>query len=209
MTQILLVRHGETEWNAVSRVQGQSNSDLSARGRRQAETIAARLAVMPIHAIYSSDLTRALDTAAPIAARHGLTVQNAPELRERSFGAWEGLTTDEIAVRFPAEYSQWRSGQSDVEQDIHADVGGETWPQVQGRVFPFLEGVLRKWPEQTVLLVGHGGSLRVAALHALGAALPTALRLQFDNASLTILSYRNDYPPRVKLLNDTSHWEER
>ena len=208
MTQILLVRHGETEWNVESRIQGQTNSSLSTRGRHQAEAIALRLADTPIHAVYSSDLTRALDTATPIAARHGVAIQPAPALRERSFGAWEGLTTDDIALRFPAEYRQWRSGQGDVEQDIHASVGGETWAQVQARVFSFMDTVLRDWHGQTVLLVGHGGSLRVAVLHALGAPLPVALRLQFDNASLTVLSYRDDYPPRVKLLNDTSHWEK-
>ena len=90
MTRILLARHGETEWNAIRRVQGWTDIPLSAKGEAQAQALAGRLSRTTLTAIYSSDLSRAARTAAPTADRHGLTVQSVPELREKGFGDWEG-----------------------------------------------------------------------------------------------------------------------
>lgn len=205
MTHLLLVRHGETEWNAARRIQGHSNSALSPLGRRQADAVAQRLAQTRIDAIYSSDLDRALDTAAPFACRLGLTVQPVPALREKSYGDWEGMTEAEIIAAFPDGWHRYH-----VQQELNYPIpGGETWEQVQTRVLGALLKILAEHPgpDETVAIVGHGASLRPVILDALDAPLPTLLRLRLDNASLTRLEYRLERGGRVIFLNDTAHLE--
>ena len=207
MTLVYLVRHGETEWNAARRVQGHTNSDLSPRGRDQAAAVADRLQNLPISAIYCSDLTRALDTAAPIAASLGLTVIPTPDLREKSYGLWEGMTEAELHASDPQGWHRYH-----VERQLDYPIpGGETWQEVQSRIVTVLHRVLtdHPQPQETVLIVGHGGSLRAAILDALQAPLSTLLHLHLDNASLSLLEYKQDRGGRVLLLNDTSHWTEK
>ena len=203
MTRILLARHGETEWNAIRRVQGWTDIPLSAKGLAQAEALATRLSHTRLNAVYTSDLSRAARTAAPTAARHGLTVQTVPELREKGFGDWEGLNQADLERDYPDLWHRYH-----VARDLEALVpGGETWPQVQERLSTVLRRVLaaHPGPEETVLLVGHGGSGRALVLEALQAALPTLLCLHLDNASLSRLDFHNPGDSRVLFLNDTSH----
>ena len=108
-TQLLLIRHGETAWNAEHRIQGQLDIPLSPQGMLQAAQLAEFLADEPVSAIYSSELSRAWLTAAPLASRLELEVIAEPRLRERSFGIFEGLTLDEIAERHPDEFREWRA----------------------------------------------------------------------------------------------------
>jgi probable phosphoglycerate mutase len=205
VTRILLARHGETEWNAVRRVQGWTDIPLSEKGHAQAEALAVRLSHIPLAAVYSSDLSRAAQTAEPAAARQGLTVQTAPELREKGFGEWEGLTQADLERDYPHLWHRYH-----VARDLTALVpGGETWPQVQERLSAALGRILaaHSGPDEAVLLVGHGGSGRMVILEALGATLPTLLRLHLDNASLSHLDFRSEGDSRVIFLNDTSHLE--
>lgn len=206
MTHILLARHGETEWNAIRRVQGWTDIPLSEKGLAQAEALAGRLSRIPLAAVYSSDLARAAQTAAPTAARLGLTVQTVPELREKGFGEWEGLTQADLERDYPELWHRYH-----VLRDLDALVpGGETWPQVRERLSAALGRILaaHPGPDEAVLLVGHGGSGRMVILEALQAPLPTLLRLHLDNASLSRLDFRGPGDSRVVLLNDTSHLEE-
>lgn len=203
MTHLLLIRHGETEWNAAGRIQGHSNSALSPLGRRQAEAVAARLSQTPIGAIYSSDLSRALDTAAPLAAPHDLTVRPVPGLREKGYGDWEGMTEAEVIATSPDGWHRYH-----VRREINYPIpGGETWEDVRTRIVAVLHKILadHRGPDETVALVGHGASLRPAVLDALDAPLETLLRLRLDNASLTRLEYQPERGGRVIFLNDTSH----
>ena len=205
MTRILFARHGQTEWNAVRRVQGWTDTPLSPRGRAQAEALAERLARTPLAAVYSSDLSRASETAAPAARRQGLPVRPLPGLREKDFGAWEGLTQADLERDHGELWHRYH-----VRRDLDARVpGGETWPQVQARVSAALRQVLDAHPgaDDAVLLVGHGGSGRALILEALQAPLPTLLRLHLDNASLSRLDFRSEADSRVIFLNDTSHLE--
>src|SRR5688572_19878784 len=101
MTTIYLIRHGATEWNLNKRAQGQADIALAPEGHRQAVVTAERLSSVPLAAVYSSDLKRAADTAAPIAASHGLEVQTDRDLREIDQGEWTGLEVDEIRRRWP------------------------------------------------------------------------------------------------------------
>ena len=203
MTQILLARHGETEWNAVLRVQGWTDTPLSARGRAQAAALAVRLADLPLRAVYASDLSRAAETARPAAEKLGLDVQTLPGLRERRFGDWEGLTQADLERDHAAAWHRFH-----VQRDLDAPVpGGEGWAEVGARVRAALARILAAHPgrDEAVLVVGHGGSGRTLILEALQAPLPTLLCLHLDNASVSRLHFRAPGDSRVLLLNDTGH----
>ncbi|MGZ9074313.1 MAG: histidine phosphatase family protein [Burkholderiaceae bacterium] len=155
-TKLLLIRHGETAWNAEHRIQGQLDIPLSPRGVVQSARLAECLANEPINAVYSSGQSRAWLTAAPVAARHGLPVIAEPRLRERSFGVFEGLTLDEIVERYPVEFRKWRERDPSWWPD-----GGESGQQLIDRVLKALADITAQHAGQTVVLVSHGGVLDV------------------------------------------------
>jgi broad specificity phosphatase PhoE len=153
MTEILLVRHGETDWNLEGRVQGHTDRPLNETGRRQALALAERLVLEKLDAVYSSDLARARDTAALIAARHGLDVIEATDLREKDFGSWEGLTATEILARFPdADRGEWGDGENSAE--------------VAARVVAALMQIAAAHLGGRVVVVSHGGPMRAALTHS-------------------------------------------
>lgn len=203
MTRILLARHGETEWNKIGRVQGWTDIGLNAAGEAQAAKLAERLHGTRLAGVYSSELSRARQTAAPIAAQHSLSVQALPGLREKGYGKWEGLTQEDLERDYAELWHQYHTLR--VLEAIVPD--GETWPEVCLRVAKSLQHILAAHPgaEETVLLVGHGGSARALVLEALQAPLPTLLRLHLDNASLSRLDFAALSDSRVVFLNDTSH----
>src|SRR5262245_42602239 len=110
-TDLLLARHGETEWNRVGRWQGHADPPLNDEGRRQAVELAERLAGDGIAAVYSSDLQRASETARTVGDRLGLEVVEDPALREIDVGSWSGLTRAEVAERFPDGFARWLDGE--------------------------------------------------------------------------------------------------
>ena len=147
MTTLLLVRHGETDWNRDGRVQGHADTPLNEAGRAQVRLLADRLVDEPFDAVYSSDLSRARETAEILAAGLGLDVVELPELREKNFGSWEGLTDVEILERFPdAQRGHWGDGES-------AD-------ELSARVEEALHRIAGSHPDGRVLVVTHGGPLR-------------------------------------------------
>jgi 2,3-bisphosphoglycerate-dependent phosphoglycerate mutase len=153
-----LIRHGETDWNAGGRVQGNTDVPLSERGRAQAEELAARLSDWPIGALYSSDLRRALDTARPLAASLGLEPIVDPILRERSFGVFEGLLDSEVEARLDDSAAFWR------DPDTRPD-GGESRREVWNRIVGFLDALLEAPPANEIAIVTHGGPIRLAAAY--------------------------------------------
>jgi broad specificity phosphatase PhoE len=152
-TTILLARHGETDWNRDRRVQGHTDAPLNAAGRAQARELASRLAREPLDAVYASDLARAYETARIVADQHALQVVLLPELRERHFGSWEGLTDTEILARFPETRRPGHWGD------------GEPAEQMGERVVAALQRVAASHPGGHVLVVAHGGPLRAVLLH--------------------------------------------
>jgi broad specificity phosphatase PhoE len=162
MIRLLLARHGETALNSVKRIQGRSDTDLSARGRRQAEALAQALASEDLHGVYCSDQKRAWQTAKQIAAVHeGLTVQREARLREIDFGLWEGLTLEEVQTRFAGDLSAWEA-----DADA-APTGGEAIRAVMGRTTGLLEQIKVEHPNQSVLLVAHAGVLQALICEAM------------------------------------------
>jgi len=148
VTELLLVRHGETDWNREHRVQGHTDVPLNAVGRAQAEALAESLADALLAGVYSSDLARARQTAEIVSRHQGLAVVLEPGLREKNFGSWEGLTDVEIADRFP-ESVRGRWGD------------GESTEDVAARVLPAIERIRARHPGESVLVVSHGGPIRI------------------------------------------------
>lgn len=199
MLRLLLIRHAETEHNAQARCQGQSDPPLSAEGLRQAAALAARLAGEEVHAVYAADLRRATETAAAIAAAHGLAVHTDPRLREMAFGEWEGLTWAEIGVRYPQEWAAWQADPLHV-----APPGGETLAQVAARVRSVFEAIAERHSDQCVAVVSHGGPLRVWLSLALGLPPQAHWRFRVDPASVSELDVCGEEAFIVRL-NDTAH----
>ena len=200
-TRIILVRHGETEWNRRRRIQGQSDIELTDLGRRQAARTAARLAALKIAAIYSSDLSRAYETAFTIAQPHGMPVEQVLDLRERAFGDWEGLTAEEIAQSYAEEYRKW------VHDRFNAVIpNGESLSQLFERAWKTFRLLTDRHDGETVVLVGHGALLSVILSEVLGIDWARRQGYFLDNGSIsTILIERGR--TFVGCLNDTCHLE--
>jgi probable phosphoglycerate mutase len=181
-TRIVLVRHGETDWNATGRIQGHNDTPLNTVGRRQARQVARRLAREPVRALYSSDLARAFETATIIGEPLGLTVVTSPQLRERHYGAWEGLTAAEIQDRYPEQYAQWRTRSTDF-----APPQGETISQLLTRGLVELQTIARRHTRELVVVVTHGGLCYVLISHILGSAAGDRREFSFGNASMHTL----------------------
>jgi len=160
VTVLVLVRHGETDWNREGRWQGHSDTALNDTGRAQARRVAEQL--QDVDAVYSSDLARARETADIVAAELGLPVREDERLRERSFGAWEGLTAPEIEERFTDELARWRAGEG------HGAADAEPFDAFANRVRSFLDDAIARHTNETALIVAHGGSIRVIHALALG-----------------------------------------
>jgi broad specificity phosphatase PhoE len=156
VTTILLVRHGETDWNAERRWQGHADRPLNDVGRRQTRALAARLDD-DVDAVYSSDLARARETAEILGERLGLPVRLDARLREVDVGEWSGLTTAEVEERYPEGLDRRRAGGTGWER-------GETHEQMGERVLEALHEIAAAHPEGSVLVVTHGGAMRAVWL---------------------------------------------
>jgi broad specificity phosphatase PhoE len=197
MNRVLLVRHGDIAAD-MSRYWGHTDVPLSDAGIRQAEQLAHRLAGEAIDLIHSSDLRRAMDTAAIIAGRHHMSVVPCPELREINFGQCEGLTFDEMKDRCPETEGIWTAGGEDI-----CFAGGESVRTVAGRVGVFAGSLCRE-SSGTGLVVAHGGSLRVLLCCLAGLDLSAWREMHIERASLSIVEIDSG-GARVSLLNSVSH----
>ncbi len=181
-TRICLIRHGQTAWNAATRVQGHLDIGLDATGRAQAERLGCALASEGLQAIYSSDLARAHDTAQAVARHTGLPVVDDARLRERAFGRFEGLTHAEIAQRWPEGTARWHQRDPDF-----AAPGGESLLQFQARCVPAAAELAARHPGQCIALVAHGGVLDALYRAATGLTPQAPRSWQLANASINRL----------------------
>ena len=184
--QLVLLRHAQAELHG--RFCGHSNPGLSIEGQREIPHIIGRLSSMPPSVVWSSDLRRAEQTAAPIAKHFGIALQTSSSLREMNFGLWEGLTWEEVEVQFPQDARAW--SKSFPRGRPH---GGESFDEFQKRVVTELERLLKE-PEHRVLIVTHAGFIRTAVAAALGMPDDQILSIGVDYGVATVLQ-------RVR-----SHW---
>jgi broad specificity phosphatase PhoE len=181
-TTIVLVRHGETDWNRERRFQGHADTPLNDAGRAQAADLADSLTSERLVAVYTSPLRRAYETAALIAIRLGLDVRPLDALREIHVGYWEGLTIDEVRERYPEGASaDWHAGWP----------GGETYEELSTRVLPALVSLAHEHPNERILAVTHAGPVR--------AALAAAMGLSYDDARPIIGSLENCVAFRIAI----------
>jgi glucosyl-3-phosphoglycerate phosphatase len=190
MMRLLLVRHGQSEWNAGRMLQGQADVPLSDLGRKQAATLAPVIAAFEPDRAVTSDLTRARETAARLGHPEA---SPEPLLREIDVGHWQGRLIDELLADEPEAYAGWRAG-------THRPEGGEGWKDFLSRVGAALHGEIAVGQAKTLLVVCHGGVIR-AALQALLGLEPRHV-LPVAPASLTALRVGPDgRPPRLELFN--------
>ena len=196
-----LVRHGQTTWNKTRRIQGHANIPLSEQGKRQIAALRRRIHDRRFAAIYASDLDRTMHSARILAGAAETPIEAAPDLREFSYGDWEGLTVEEVEAKDPNRFAARMAGAN----EAFAAPGGENTAQVLARVRKFHSRALEcRQPADHVLVVAHGGSLRALLVCLLGLPDEHVWRFRLDVASLSIV---RTYPEGgvLELWNDTSH----
>lgn len=205
-TRLIAIRHGETEWNALARIQGQLDIGLNARGRWQAAQLARALhdeaasAQQPIDAIHSSDLQRARDTAQPLAAALGLQPITDPALRERGFGIFEGRTFAEIQRQHPEQARRWSRREPEF-----APEAGESLLVFRERVLRGVAEIAARHAGQQVVLVAHGGVLDVLYRAATRQPLDAPRSWSLDNATLNRLLWSDSGGFALVGWNDARH----
>lgn len=198
--RLLLVRHGESEWNALGRLQGQADPELSKLGRRQAAHMAARLVDEQVDAVVSSDLQRAMDTARALADAVGLAIVPREDLREVDLGSWTGASRDELERDNPDAWRRWRI------EGIEGWEHGERYDQAMVRVGGAIEAIAEQYRDKTVVAVTHGGCIRLATCLLLGMPASELGRIMsIGNASITEFLVEPDGTGRIVRLNDNAH----
>lgn len=179
-TQVLLIRHGETQWNVDNRVQGHLDVPLTERGEDQARRLREWLEPESLSAIYTSDLIRAYRTAELLAQGRAVAPVTEPRLREARFGVFEGLTATEIAEAHPEAHRLWRN-----DAIRHRPPGGETLEELGARCLAALQEHLPKHPGQTVAVVAHGGPVRMMLVSLLDLPLEAYPKIRVENTSVS------------------------
>lgn len=186
MTRFLLVRHGETDWNALHRMQGRSDIPLNDRGRAQAGFAAEALKDTKIDAIYASPLKRAMETAEIIKGGRPLVVQPAPALIEINLGDWEGHTPEDVDVLYPGQYDVWRNQPGEIQLPQ-----GENFHDVQARAYGFFQKLAEQDGDKTILLVSHMGCLSTILLQVAGLPLNDMWKHPITNCGLSEIDVEN------------------
>ena len=199
-TEIILIRHGETEWNSQKRMQGHSNSDLSSVGQAQIQALGQWTKNVPFDLIYSSDSLRAKQTAEAITQFSGHELQFDQRLREKNLGVFEGLTSEEARERHPEVFRLFKTAGSKYVVDE-----GESTQQLQDRALEIVNEIRIKHPEERVLLVTHGGFIRVVMKHSLGLSLETPTRFLIRNTGVFRLVWEDKW--LVSQMGGVSHLE--
>jgi broad specificity phosphatase PhoE len=182
MTDIVLVRHGETEFNREGVFRGRFDVGLNEAGREQAAATAAALAREPLAAVYSSPLSRALETARPIAAKHCLEPVIDEAFHNIDLGEWQGAKKETVRLTQPEAWALWTT-----EPERLRIPGGETLAEVRARAFPRLEELAAEHEGERIAIVSHRSVIRVLAGAILGMAEGYFWRFYMDNAGFSVL----------------------
>jgi phosphoserine phosphatase len=197
--QIILVRHGQTEWNLGERFRGRTDLELTALGLRQAEATARHLARWPVSAVYASPLKRAMKTGETIAGHLGLQIEPHEGLIDMDFGSWQGLSLAEAEKSDPSLYHVWVES-----PHLVTFPDGEGLAQIRQRVDSVLKGLRESYKDETVVLVSHKVVCKVMALFFLGLDNSRFWQVEQDLCAINIFSVGEDRS-FVMRLNDTCH----
>jgi probable phosphoglycerate mutase len=200
ISTFVVIRHGETEWNKLGRQQGHLDSPLTALGRRQAAAAAAGLKHYRFDYFYTSDLGRAVETAAIISAIIGMRYETDGSLRERHLGVLQGLTMPEFAEQYPEEAVRFRAADPDYRLP-----GGESVRDRYERNTAGLEALADQHPGSTVLVVAHGGVLMSFMHKALGLSLAARRTFSLRNAAVNVFSIADNMLWRLEAWGETGH----
>lgn len=204
-TRVYLVRHGATQLTAENRFSGAVGVELSDEGRWQAARLGERLQNEGVTAIYSSPLSRTMDTARIIAGASAHSIETRDGLREISHGRWEGLTRAEVEERFIGEYDSWEA-----DPFTFAPEGGESGVAVLARALPVMREIVTKHPGERVLIVSHKATIRLLLSSLLGIdARGYRDRLDQAPACVNVLDFKDPVRARLMLFNDTSHYSQQ
>lgn len=197
MTTILLIRHGENEWVNQHRLAGWTEGvHLNENGHQQAKALAARLAELPLEAVYSSPLVRCRETAAHIAAPHTLPTVILERIGEVRYGAWRGAEIKELA-----KLPEWKAVQFFPSRFEFPD--GEALRTVQSRAVNQLESLCHTYPDKAVAVVSHADLIKLVLAHYLGVHMDLFQRIQVSPASVSILHLMKGGGMRILRMNDT------
>jgi len=199
--RLYAIRHGETAWSAERRFAGARDVPLADAGLRQCEAVAQALAGQAVAAVYASPLERARTSAEIVAKPHRLAVQVEPAFREMAFGAWEGLTREEAAARFPDAYDVWRSAPHRLVLE-----GGERLDEVAARVTAGLAALMDACAGRSVILVSHAIVTRLLVLEALGLGLERLWTVDASPAGITEIEFEPGWAT-VHRMNTLTHLE--
>ena len=200
-TEIILIRHGETEWNSQKRMQGHSNSNLSEVGRGQIQELGELMKNVSFDHIYSSDSLRARQTAEAITQYSGHTLQFDQRIREKNLGVFEGLTSTEAKERHPEVYRLFKTAGPNYVIDE-----GESTQQLLERALEFIEEIRLRHPQERVVMVTHGGVVRVLMKHALGLSIDAPTRFIIKNTGIFGLIWNENW--LVTQMGGVSHLEK-
>ena len=209
MTVLLyLVRHGQTDWNRLHRIQGHSDTPLNETGRAQAQALARTFAEKPLSAVYSSPLRRARDTAEAIARVHGLSVRTLDELKELHVGALDGVTLTEMRERYGDFLARWRQDAS-----VRLPGGGETLVELRARAWPAIQRIGQAQAGQQVAVVTHSFLMQVVISAVLGLPLDHFRRVRLSEGGVSTVELSSDGGPprmagctaRLVTMNDCCH----
>lgn len=194
---LLLVRHGQTDWNPAQRVMGRSDIALNEKGRGQAENLKGWLKDIEIHALYSSPMRRAMETAQIILQdRNGLEIIAEPGVQEIDYGDWVGMTFKEVEEKYNKEYNDYRFRSSKMRVP-----GGEAVVDVQKRAVAAIERIRKRHEGQRVLVISHADVTKAILVHYLGIPLDLLQKVGCDNGSLSIYRFGTEWGDRLVALN--------
>lgn len=202
MTRLYLARHGQTEWNRLSKVQGRTDIELSETGIIQAKLLAKRMKRENIDVIYSSNLKRALKTAEAIAEYKNFSINESEKYQEICFGPWEGMTINEIKKKYSEDYRIYR------EDPVNFTLpGAETFLELSERTYNAIREIVNCNIGKNILIVSHGTAIKAAIIKILGIDIKNYTKFRIDNASISVIEFYDDdfEKPLVLYLNDTCH----
>jgi len=199
--RLILVRHGETQWNRENRALGHTEIELNEEGRKQVESVALALREEKVAAIYSSPLRRARETAEAIARFHQVAVEVDGAFKEMDAGELDGLTYEDMRDRYGDFLREWIKDAS-----LLRVPGGESLAQVQQRAWQGVEGIIHRHPQGVVIVVSHNFAILCIICRALGLDLSQFRRLRLNVASISTLNF-GGWGIQLELFNDTCHLE--